>query len=326
VSSNGVAIFSDRRAAAGRLSSVVGSGTPSVLSVPGGVIRGVRLDRSGRRVVYGITGGDQANIVVADLNLGSNTMIVPKGWRGYDPFWSPDERSITFHAMVQNPRDSASRWTLGFDGFEMAADGSGSPRQLFRDSTVTAPQGWLADGKLLARGSMRRQTEGTDLFVLTRLGDSSSAVPWLRADWEERSAMPSPDGHYVAYVSTESGHDEVTVRPYPDASAGKWIVSEGVAYDPVWARDGQTLFYWEGDALRAARLRTSPSFAVLSRETVRTDAEYQRSCCFPNYDVAPDAKRVIMARFESASRVRGLMLVSNWGEEIRAKLAAAGRK
>ncbi|MEQ1692385.1 MAG: protein kinase [Gemmatimonas sp.] len=324
VSSNGVAIFSDRRAAAGRLYSVGGSGTPSVLSVPGGVIRGVQLDRAGRRVVYGVTTGDQARIFVADLNLGANTMILPNDWRGYDPFWSADERSITFTSRA---RDSASRWTLGFDGFEMAADGSGSPRQLFRDSMVVAPQGWLADGKLLARGSMRGEAaNSSDLFVLTMRGDSSSAVPWLRADWDERSATPSPDGRFIAYVSTESGHDEVTVRPYPDASAGKWIVSEGTASDPVWARDGKTLFYWEGDVLRAARLRTSPSFAVLSRETVRTDADYQRSCCFPNYDVAPDGKRVILARFESASRVRGLMLVSNWGEEIRAKLAAAGRK
>ncbi len=102
-----------------------------------------------------------------------------------------------------------------------------------------------------------------------------------------------------------------------DPSLGKWVIPEGTAIDPVWSRDGRTLYYREGPSLRAARLRTAPTFAVLSRETVLTDPDYYRSCCFPNYDVSPDGKRIIMARRPGPSRVAGFVLVTNRGEEIR---------
>ncbi len=73
----------------------------------------------------------------------------------------------------------------------------------------------------------------SDLMVHTFIGDSATSTPSLRADWDERSAIPSPGGRFVAFVSTESGHNEVTVRPCPDPGAGKWVISEGTAIDPA---------------------------------------------------------------------------------------------
>lgn len=93
--------------------------------------------------------------------------------------------------------------------------------------------------------------------------------------------------------------------------------------DPVWSRDGKTLYYWQGPALRAARLRTSPTIGVISRETVLTDTDYQRNGCFPNPDVSPDGKRIIYARMVPRASRQGFTLVTNLGEEIRAKLTAA---
>jgi len=52
----------------------------------------------------------------------------------------------------------------------------------------------------------------------------------------------SPDGKYVAYVSSESGRPEVYVRPTPPA-AGRWQVSVDGGRQPEWRRDGKELFF-----------------------------------------------------------------------------------
>ena len=56
----------------------------------------------------------------------------------------------------------------------------------------------------------------------------------------------SPDGRWIAYVSDESGQDEVYVRPFPPRP-GKWkvSVSGNRGTQPRWRRDGKELFYME---------------------------------------------------------------------------------
>jgi eukaryotic-like serine/threonine-protein kinase len=57
------------------------------------------------------------------------------------------------------------------------------------------------------------------------------------------NAEISSDGHWLAYESNESGQREVYVRPFPDVSGGRWQISTGGGTRPLWARDGQELFY-----------------------------------------------------------------------------------
>ena len=87
--------------------------------------------------------------------------------------------------------------------------------------------------------------------------------------------------------------------------------------DAVWSRDGKTIYYWEGDDLRAASLRVGPRFEVTTRRTVLTDPAYTRSCCHPNFDVFSDGSFIISRR-ESTGQSGGLVLVTNWFEELRA--------
>jgi len=65
--------------------------------------------------------------------------------------------------------------------------------------------------------------------------------PWLNTSFEEEGARFSPDGRVVAYVTDQSGRQEVWVR-YADGSA-PIRVSSGGGHEPVWARDGRELFY-----------------------------------------------------------------------------------
>jgi serine/threonine-protein kinase len=310
VSPNGALVYRLDEAGGTRLFVVEGVAPAHALSLPGGAIRSVRLSPDARRVVYGLN----ASIYVHDLSIGTNRRVVPPDWRGADPFWSPDGRRIAFH--------SSRPTTLGFDGFTTTADSIGAPKQLFRDSVLVAPQAWLSDGRMLARGQ-RVVPGGSDIFVLSFKDTSVKVTPYLNAEWDEFEAAISPDERWVAFRSNETGRNEVYVRPFPDASGGKWLLSEHGGIDPVWARDGRSVYWWEGSLLRVAHVRTQPGFAVLSRETVLKDDAYMPNCCFPNYDIYPDGKRFIMARRGSAQQAAGLVLVTNWFEELKARMGAS---
>jgi eukaryotic-like serine/threonine-protein kinase len=52
----------------------------------------------------------------------------------------------------------------------------------------------------------------------------------------------SSDGHWVAYVSSDSGTEEVYVAPFPGPGS-RIQVSSGGGSQPRWRRDGQELFY-----------------------------------------------------------------------------------
>jgi len=74
-------------------------------------------------------------------------------------------------------------------------------------------------------------------------------IAFLRTKFNEFDGHFSPNMRWVAYVSDESGRNEIYVRGFshvPDASSetsGKWQVSEGGGIGPRWQRDGKEIYY-----------------------------------------------------------------------------------
>ena len=54
----------------------------------------------------------------------------------------------------------------------------------------------------------------------------------------------------IVYQSDESGRLEVYVRSFPEAAA-KQQISTGGGEFPVWSRDGDEVFYLDGDKMMA---------------------------------------------------------------------------
>jgi Tol biopolymer transport system component len=73
--------------------------------------------------------------------------------------------------------------------------------------------------------------------------------PLVKTDFREMNAEISPDSRWLAYQSNESGRDEIYVVPFPNVTAGKWQVSASGGMWPLWARNGQELFYVSMGAL-----------------------------------------------------------------------------
>ncbi len=112
----------------------------------------------------------------------------------------------------------------------------------------------------------------TDIWVLPLEGDRKP-VPFLATEFNERQARFSPDGHWVAYTSDESGQDEVYVRSFSMNSAGtaveaggKWPISNGFGADPHWRGDGRELYYRSRDG-RLMAVEIADQSGVPGRES-----------------------------------------------------------
>src|SRR5690606_34549453 len=127
----------------------------------------------------------------------------------------------------------------------------------------------------------------------------------------------SPDGKWVAFVSDQSGRQEVYVRPLAGDGDQVQISADG-ATEPLWSRDGRELIYrtttGEDTRLVSARFRTAPAFEVLSRQLLFSMADIVGTNPHTNYDLSPDGRTFAMVRRSPATRI---MVIQHLPELVR---------
>src|SRR4051794_33245921 len=96
----------------------------------------------------------------------------------------------------------------------------------------------------------------------------------------------SPDGRLIAFVTDESGSNQVVVQPFPGPGARIQLSTSGGS-EPVWSRDGARVFYRGDGVIMAARLRTSPTLGVASRDSLFVDEFAHSTNPHANFDVSP---------------------------------------
>lgn len=169
-----------------------------------------RVSPEGRRVAVAITdkGGQ---IWIYDLSRDTLTRLTFEGDLNLNSVWTPDGQRILF----QSP------FSQGLGGISwQRADGSGGLERLFsRDSSIV-PMSMSPDGQFLAFIDVNPATSN-DIWIL-RMNDRT-ATPFLQTPFTESVPQFSPDGHWLSYVSNESGRFEVYVQPYP-GPGGKYQI------------------------------------------------------------------------------------------------------
>ena len=125
-------------------------------------------------------------------------------------------------------------------------------------------------------------------------------------------AALSPDGRWLAYVSNVTGQWEIWVRAYPGPEAPLRISPNGGG-EPVWARDGRTLYYVEGRALMAVTVDTSTGFEFGPPVRLFED-DFRQFQQPPSYDVAADG-RFVTIRSDATPPISVLL---NWPGLFRA--------
>ena len=129
----------------------------------------------------------------------------------------------------------------------------------------------------------------------------------MPAPFNALNAEVSPDGRWLAYESNESGRNEIYVRPFPNVDAGKRQVSTNGGSEPLWARNGQELFYESMGALMRVPVKMASTFEAGTPRKL-FDGPYlfhpPGGGLGRMYDVSVDGERFLMVKESSGADER----------------------
>jgi eukaryotic-like serine/threonine-protein kinase len=235
------------------------------------------------------------------------------GLRFGRPEWTPDGARRLFRTQTGTDR-SVFMW--------QAVDGRGTMDTLHSDAKNSVWEAVVSpNGRYLL---FRLGTNSTaDLRYRLLVGDTTSR-PFVATAAAEQEGRFSPDGRWVVYASDEAGSGlNVYVRAFPDGVTS-YRISESGGQQPVWARDGKSVYYVPSDGMLVrARVDVASAFRVIARDTlVRSGFELPAFRGHAMYDVMPDGRLVLTRPLEAGQR---LVVSTGWFAAWREKSAKAAK-
>jgi serine/threonine-protein kinase len=267
------------------------------------------LSRDGTRIAAEVRDPNGADLWIYDLVTGSATRLTFDRAGVSDPVWSLDDSEIYFASGVEGARGKLYRKRSDGTGtVERLADAEVKPRSL-------SPAGHLVGvGFGLA----------TDRDIVSlQLSAGSQPQALVATTARELEPQISSDGNWIAYVSDQSGRNEVYVRPFPNVGDGRWQVSTRGGLFPRWHPMGGELFYLEESSLMAVEVAGEGVFRSGVPERI-VDGPYVGTLGgWGGFGVSPDGERFLMFKQVIDPDEAGeLVLVQNWFDELE-RLAPA---
>jgi Tol biopolymer transport system component/tRNA A-37 threonylcarbamoyl transferase component Bud32 len=290
--------------------------------LPSGDYFAPRFSPDGKRLALAVGPPGAGDIEVYDWQRDTMTRLTFTQTNLF-PVWTPDGKHIVFQS--QSPGAKSIRW--------IRADGAGESQLLLESEGDLRPYSFSPDGKRLAFAELGVDS-GYDLWTLP-VTDPEHPKPgkpelFLRTPFNELEPAFSPDGRWIAYTSSESGSNEVYVRPFPGGAlsgSGKWQISNGGGRYPIWSRDGRELFYETLDnrIMAATYTAKGDSFAPdKPRLWSSTQIMDLFSTGIWNLDLSPDGKRfVVIPRPDATREQKGSVHVTvllNFFDELRRRV------
>ncbi|MGH9716794.1 MAG: protein kinase domain-containing protein, partial [Candidatus Acidiferrales bacterium] len=294
----------------------------------GGLYQLTWYDRQGK--VLG-TVGDPGNYRLPALSPdGSRALVARFRSQGHLALWLFDfSRETSTRFTFGSSSAVASIWSLDgsrvifesnpsgeYDLYQKPANGASGEELLLKSSEAKRPSDVSRDGRFLLYTSLDLQTKA-DLWVLPLAGNRKP-FPFLQTQFNEANGHFSPDGHWVAYESDESGRDEIYVRPFSprsstaDASGAgaKWQVSYGGGQEPRWSADGKELYYLTTDwKVMEVDVTTNPVFQAGTPKLL-FQAPQQPSTTDGDYTT--DGKKFLFLAPSQQTTQAPFTVVSNW--------------
>ena len=262
-----------------------------------------------RRVAVLVTEDRRTDVWIYDFTTATFSRLTSIG-SVLSVFWSSDGSHLVYAARGDSARSAFWR--------QAASGGSAAEKlvelpELAPIATITPDSRWLV-----------YQVYHNNTWDLNKTDITSrppTSLPYVATGANEYSPRFSRDGKWVAFVSDESGRNEVYVRSFPDPVARVQVSAEG-AHEPTWSDDGQKLYYRSGNSLLLASVEFSPTFRVIRRDTAIVTVSLPTNLNFGlAYDVARDGRRILAL---APNRDDFQLVVSpNWITEFRQRIAAS---
>lgn len=256
-----------------------------------------QVSPDGKHIAVTVSSSDQYELWVLDVGTGTMSRLA----NGSRPSWTPDGR----HVVFINDTTRTIDW--------IPADASGPVEHLtkgpYSEVQVTP------DGKsLVARSNLPGQSTA-GIFLLPLSGDRTP-VTLVAAPATLLHPRVSPDGHWLAYASEESGRLEVYVRPLMGGARTQVSVAGGM--QPVWSRDGKRISYYNNNSIFSVDVQDAgSSLAVGKRDSLFSIVFGGNATTHQQYDIAPDGRYVGADLGGGELRLK---FVTNWMREVRQKL------
>jgi len=262
------------------------------------------LSPDGGRVVFA---DKDDTLWTMDLHRGTRTRLTfdSEGVSAY-ALWSRDGKRVFFAS------NRSGTWEI----YAVPAGGGPATRVLERKGNQF-PASFAPDGTLM----FNERIKGRAGAALMTLAPDGTVRPFLAAPSTSFvGGQFSPDGSAVAYVSDESGRDEVYVRPFGRPGDAVPVSTDG-GLAPRWSPDGKEIVYKHGDAFMAASVSNTGGTLAAGdpRKLFETHAAQGRSTFQSGYSIAPDGRFLILQLDPRAVPTR-IDVVLNWFEELKAKV------
>jgi len=234
------------------------------------------------------------------------------------PVWSPDSRRLVYLLGRCWPRLSLS----SFDGTP--------EKEPLPDTGFMAPTDWSPDGRFILYNNSAlpaiTQAFPSDVFAID-MARNRKVIPLLSTPFYEYNAVFSPDGKWLAFLSTESGQAEIYMQALDRSNDSlrvtgeRFLISRQGAQCLRWRRNGKELFYlgsdgrvyavplvWAAGKVRAGQ--PEPLFTI--------DAEARAAIhSVVSFDVSADGNRFVIPSM-TPGESSALVVLQDW-ESLVAK-------
>jgi hypothetical protein len=202
-----------------------------------GTIAHPAISPDGRHIVLALTAQGNPDIWLITVESGVMSRITTNLAVEFSAVWNHDSTRMAFRSSRNGH----------YDLFEKRADNAGEEQPVLVTEQDKSPTDWSKDGRFLLY-TVADVKSASDLWALPMTEPANARKPLLvvNTSFDEIQGQFSPDGHWIAYASNESGRYEVYVKPFPEAG-GRFPVSTAGGAFPRWSRDGRELFYLAPD-------------------------------------------------------------------------------
>jgi Tol biopolymer transport system component len=215
------------------------------------------------------------------------------------PIWTPDGKWIVY---------TSTRADVARAIYRKAADGSGPEILVWKGTGHVHLGGITPDGKTLVVS--RAENNAFDLAAISV--DDGKFEPLTSTPFGEFDAALSRDGRWLAYASDESSRPEIFVRSFSSLN-GRWQVSTDGGTEPVWSRDGRTLYYRGSGKLMAVDIAQGPAFTPSAPRVVFDDRfASTQTLSHTCYDTMPDGSLLMVQEAADRIAIKHINVVLNF--------------
>jgi Tol biopolymer transport system component len=262
----------------------------------------VAISASGdRALVTALTENGVPGLWMADLSRGVFSRFDTTHEGANSGIWSPDGREVLFNDD-------------GGQLFEKSSVGDSAATQISPGHDMLWAQGWSPDGSSVV-WSAQSGVGVWQMGILPMTGDRKPYA-YLPNPAKEYEPTFSADGHWISFLSDESGAMELYVSAFP-GPGGKWQVSSGGALDGGWLKSVNKIVYvtpemklMEVDATaHGTDLQIGKARQIFGGQPL--PASWNIGYHTFNW-IAPDGKRLLLPVPVEGSGAANISLVANW--------------